>query len=134
MANIAAEGWQYEGNASRMTPTAGTGGGMPGMTSSGTSDWFTVLLKDPTFKAQLVTRWKQLRGTLLADAAIAARIDTLTKGVGPAAERNFKKWNILAQAQVKPFDTPTEATWTAQIAYMKTWLQKRAAWLDGQWK
>ncbi len=104
------------------------------MGSSGTSDWFLILLKDPTFKSELVARWKTLRGTLLSDAAVSERIDGLTKALGPAAERNFKKWNILTKAQVPPFDTPTEATWTAQVTYMKTWLQKRAAWLDAQWK
>jgi hypothetical protein len=133
MANFAAEGWGYEGNASRMDPSGSTGG-MPGPTSAGTSDWFLILLKDATFKSQLVARWKTLRGTLLADSAIASRIEGLTKNLGPAAERNFKKWDILSKAQVPPFDTPTEATWTAQVTYMKTWLQKRAAWLDGQWK
>jgi hypothetical protein len=132
MANIPTEGWGYEGNASRMDPS-GSDGGVMGSTS-GTSDWFLILLKDATFKSQLVARWKALRGTLLSDAAIAARLEGLTKNLGPAAERNFKKWNILSKAQVPPFDTPTELTWTAQMAYMRTWLQKRAAWLDGQWK
>jgi hypothetical protein len=130
MANISTEGWGYEANASRMDPTSG---GTPG-SSSGTSDWFPILLKDATFTSQLVARWKVLRGTLLSDAAVASRIDDLTKNLGPAADRNFKKWNILTKAQVAPFDTPTEATWTAQVTYMKTWLQKRAAWLDTQWK
>lgn len=131
MANISTEGWGYEANASRMDPSGSSGGGMG---SSGTSDWFLILLKDPTFKSELVARWKTLRGTLLSDAAVSERIDGLTKALGPAAERNFKKWNILTKAQVPPFDTPTEATWTAQVTYMKTWLQKRAAWLDAQWK
>jgi hypothetical protein len=142
MANTTTDGWQYEGNASRMTKATGTGGadagaprpGTPTTAAAGTADWFLILLQDPAFKAQLVARWKELRGGLLSDSAVAARIDGLTKGLGPAADRNFKKWNILTQARVAPFDTPTEASWTAQIAFMKDWLQKRAAWLDGQWK
>lgn len=150
MANTAAEGWQYEGNASRLggatstsTGTGGSmgfpgggfpGGGFPGGNSSGTADWFPILLKDPTFKAQLIARWKELRGNLLSDNAIASRIDGLTAGLSAAADRNFAKWKILSQAQVAPFDTPTASTWAAQITYMKDWLKKRAAWLDSQWK
>jgi hypothetical protein len=131
MANTAADGWQYEGNASRL---AGGGTGGFGSPTDGTADWFPKLLADPTFKSQLVTRWKSLRQGLLADAAIATRIDTTTHGLANAATRNFKKWNILSQARVNPFDTPTASTWEAQLTFMKTWLQKRAAWLDTQWK
>jgi hypothetical protein len=131
MANTAADGWQYEGNASRMV---GGGSGGFGTPSDGTADWFPKLLAEPTFKSQLVTRWKALRQGLLSDAAMNSRIDSVSQGLSNAAERNFKKWSILSQARVNPFDTPTEATWAAQIAFMKSWLQKRAAWLDTQWK
>ena len=150
LANTAAEGWQYEGNASRMTTTnpskvdAGVnadggkkdaGSVMPGTpTQAGTTNWFPILIADPTFKSQLVARWKALRGSLLADSAMDARIDGLAKNLSGAADRNFKRWPILSQAQVSPFDTPTDATWAGQITSMKTWLKKRAAWLDGQWK
>jgi len=154
LANTGAEGWQYEGNASRMSttnptpkadagvPDAGTKrdagfgwpGGGGGTTQAGTTDWFPVLLSDPTFKSQLIARWKSLRGNLLSDSAMDSRIDGLTKNLTAAADRNFKRWNILSQAQVSPFDTPTASTYAAQIAFMKDWLNKRAAWLDGQWK
>jgi len=150
LANTGTEGWQYEGNVSRMTTTSPSkadagvptdagkkdgGFGFPGTPAqAGTTDWFLVLLADPTFKSQLVSRWKELRGSLLADSAMDARIDGLTKNLGAAAERNFKRWPILSTARVNPFDTPTEATYAGQVTFMKTWLKKRAAWIDGQWK
>ncbi len=120
MANIPIEGFQYQGNSSRL--------------AGATADWFPVLIAEPTFRSQLVARWKELRQGALSDSAVAARIDSLSTGLASAADRNFKKWNILTQAKVNPFDTPTDATWTGQLTSMKTWLQKRAAWLDGQWK
>lgn len=132
MANTATEGWQYEGNASRMGG-GGTSGGMPG-TSSGTADWFTVLIADPSFRTKLVARWKALRGGPLSESGIATRIDQATAGLSAAAERNFQRWPILSQVSVPPFSTPTEPTWAGQVTFMKTWLQKRAAWLDTQWK
>ncbi len=118
-ANLAAEGWQYEANSSRL--------------AGATSDWFPRLITDSSFNTQLVARWKELRSGPLSDANIAARIDAVTSGLSAAADRNFARWSIISQATVNPFTTPTEPTWAAQVAYMKSWLQKRAAWLDGQW-
>src|SRR5512145_2111074 len=118
-ANTAAEGWQYESNATRL--------------AGATSDWFPVLIAQPAFRARLVTRWKQLRAAELSDSGISTRVDNAAKGLSSAAERNFRKWNILSQQTVNPFSTPTEPTWAGQLQYMKTWLVKRAAWLDSQW-
>lgn len=120
VANVATEGWQYEANKSRL--------------AGATADWFPVLIAEPTFKAQIVTRWKTLRQGILSDANIGVRVDAACIGLNAAAERNFQRWNILTQAKVNPFDTPTEPTWAGQVAFMKTWLQQRAAWLDTQWK
>jgi hypothetical protein len=113
--NLETSGWQYESNASRI------------------NIWFEILVAEPNFRAQLVQRWRELRQGLLSDASISARIDQVTAGLANAAERNFQRWNILAQATVTPFATPTEPTWTGQVEYMRSWLIQRAAWLDTQW-
>ncbi|MFC1642765.1 CotH kinase family protein [Myxococcota bacterium] len=114
--NLDTAGWQYESNASRMT-----------------SNWFSVLLADPDFRAQLVARWIALRRGLLSEASIAGRIEMLTQGLENAASRNFLRWQILSQPMVMPFTTPVEPTWHGQVEYMKNWLVQRAAWLDTQW-
>lgn len=119
-ANTAADGWQYEANKSRL--------------AGASSDWFPVLIAEPAFRAQLVARWKELRGGPLSDLAIASRVDKVTAGLAAAAERNFTRWDILAQPTVSPFATPTEPTWRGQVEYMKSWLLARAAWIDGQWQ
>lgn len=119
-ANTAAEGWQYEANASRL--------------NGATSDWFPQLIVEPAFAAQLSTRWRELRAGELSDAGIDARVDAAAKGLSNAAQRNFAKWNILTRQTVTPFATPTEASWEGQLSYMKTWLKARAAWFDTQWK
>jgi hypothetical protein len=119
-ANTETDGWQYESNSSRLTANT-------------TSDWFPILIEEPNFKAKLASRWRMLRSGPLSDSGIASRIDTAAAGLANAADRNFKKWDILSQQTVTPFSTPTEPTWSGQITYMKTWLQKRAAWLDTQW-
>jgi hypothetical protein len=116
--NVSIEGWQYEKFESRWAETA---------------DWFPVLLADPTFQASLSARWRELRRGVLSDTQILARIQTLTRGLANAAQRNFEKWPILTTGRVVAFDTPTADTWQGQVAAMQDWLLARAAWLDTQW-
>lgn len=118
-ANLSTSGFQYESNASRLRATA---------------DWFPVLLAEPTFHAALVARWRELRGTLLSDAAIQGRIGALTQGLAAAADRNFARWPNLTTARIGFFETPTAATWHEQVMVMQSWLLDRAAWLDGAWQ
>lgn len=117
--NLAIEGFQYDSVASRFSSTA---------------DWFPRLIADPVFHAALVARWKELRAGVLSDAEITARITRLTEGLAAAAERNFQRWDNLTTRRVGVFDTPTHATWEAQVAGMRDWLIARAAWLDTQWQ
>ena len=112
------EGWQHEQSAVR---------------DGVNNRWFQRLLTDPAFAAQVVTRWKSLRQGLLSDAQIDARIDMLSAGLANAAARNFARWPILTDAQVGPFDTPTQSTWQAQVEHMRAWAKARVAWLDTQW-
>jgi hypothetical protein len=116
--NLSLEGFQYESSAMRFTDTA---------------DWFPILLAEPTFHAALVTRWKELRLTLLSDAQITARIDGLAAGLAAGAGRNFTKWPILTTERIGFFETPVVETWEGQVAAMRDWLLGRAAWLDTQW-
>lgn len=137
-ANLSAEGWQYESNASRLggtTSTTTTPGGFGGFGAKASVDWFPMLIADAAFKTKLIARWKELRGAILSDAQIDARIDKAAEGLSGGAQRNFAKWPILATKMVQNmFETPVEPTWEGQITYMKDWLKKRAAWLDTQWK
>ena len=76
------------------------------------------------FATRRLSRRRALRhtGTGLAAAGLAA-----------AAARNFARWPILTDAQVGPFDTPTQPTWQAQVDNMRRWAKARMAWLDAQW-
>jgi hypothetical protein len=139
--NDLAEGWQYEQALLR---------------DQYSSDWFNVLIAEPTFHAELVARYKELRQSVLSEAQIDARIAKLTAGLGPAAARNFARWPILT-AQCVPeaqnpgpgpipgggpcplgagpsFKTPTAATWEGQVQAMRDWLIQRLAWIDTQWQ
>ncbi len=139
--NDLAAGWQYEQALER---------------DQYSSDWFNVLIAEPTFRAELVARYKELRQTLLSEAEIDARIARLTAGLGPAAARNFERWPILADECVPKaqnsgpgpipgggpcpvgagpsFKTSTAATWDGQLGALRDWLLQRLAWLDSQWQ
>lgn len=137
--NTNIEGWQYERTIERQN----------------SSDWFRVLMAEPTFASAVATRYRELRQTLLSDAEIDARIGRLTAGLGPAAERNFARWPNLAaecvpEATAAPgpvgpgagpcplgggpaFQTPTATTWAGQVQAMRDWLVQRLGWLDTVW-
>jgi hypothetical protein len=118
-ANLSTSGWQYESNASRIGATA---------------DWFPILIAEPAFRAALAARWRELRMGLLSDAAIQARIASLTEGLDAAAARNFERWPNLTTSRISYFETPTAATWQEQVTVMQDWLIRRAAWLDTAWR
>jgi hypothetical protein len=117
--NVSTSGFQYENNAARMRESA---------------DWFSVLAAEPTFRAKLVARWKELRRDLLSDDTIVARVEHLTAPLADAAERNFEKWKILSTPKVIFFTTPDAGTWAGQVRFMRDWLLERASYLDEEWE
>ena len=113
-ANEQVAGWQHQ---QTRTPIA--------------NDWFQILLADPAFQQDLRTRWQSLRRGLLADSALNARVDALTAPLTAAAQRNFQKWPNLSTRMIGPFITDTSPTWAGQVQVMRSWMTRRAAWLDG---
>ena len=116
--NLNVQGWQYEQSA--LQPNAA-------------NRWFPHLMTDPAFAAQVATRWQGLRGGVLSDAQVDARIDRLTAPLANAAARNFTRWPILTEPVVGDFESPTEPTWQGQVEDMRNWIKSRMAWLDRQW-
>ncbi|MEZ4465424.1 MAG: CotH kinase family protein [bacterium] len=90
--NTATAGWQYQ------QPY-----------NAGEHRWFTRLMADPAFAARFAARWRALRGGLLADAALMARVDALAAVVAPAAERNFAVWRTPRAGQGERVREPGRA-------------------------
>jgi CotH kinase protein/Chitobiase/beta-hexosaminidase C-terminal domain len=95
-----------------------------------TTDWFKILLGDPTFQSRLRARWKSLRTGALSEANLTTLVNSLTAPLAAGAARNFQKWPNLTTRNVGPFTTPTDSTWQAQVQSMRTWMTQRATWLD----
>jgi len=100
-----------------------------------TCDWYNTLMNDPSFQSKISARWKELRNGPLSDAQLSAQVRGLSAPLKNAANRNFKKWNILNTSQIGGFGTQTTQTWEQQLTILENFLLKRAAWLDTSgWK
>ncbi|MFN8076173.1 MAG: CotH kinase family protein [Kineosporiaceae bacterium] len=110
-------GWQYDQVAAHQPVAA---------------DWFPVLMADPAFANQVRARWQELRRGPLSDAALDAKVASITAPLANAAGRNFQRWDYLTTPVlgIYRFKTSTEPTWQGQVGVMKTWMHQRAAWLD----
>lgn len=117
--NMSIEGWTYEVNDTRSNPS---------------NDWFVRLAAEPGFRSLLAERWRELRGGILSNDALNARIDALAAPLVSGAARNFERWPNLGTQTIFAFDTPVTNTWEEQITYLREWLMERVAWLDTQWR
>lgn len=92
--------------------------------------WWKNLMADNNFKKQIRNRWQQLRTNELSYTRINYVIDSMTLTLGDAPNRNFQKWPILGvYVWPNPF---VGSTFNSEIAYLKSWLNNRIAWIDGQ--
>ncbi len=92
--------------------------------------WWHRLREDPAFRAQIRARWQQLRATTFSNTALTGIIDSLSGVVNEAQTRNFQRWPILGQ-HVWP-NNFVGSTYASEINYLKTWLNGRLIWMDGE--
>ena len=76
-------------------------------------------------------RWRMHREGPWSDDEIDARIDEAVKTIAPAVERNFERWPLLGEV-IWPNDVGAESrtTYADEVAYLRSWLQQRTAWID----
>ena len=95
--------------------------------------WAGRLYRDPRFVDAVAARWRALRAdglrrALLSDLARNARRLEATG----AAARNFRRWPVLG---VRVWPNPPEAvrrtTYASEVAALRSWLERRIAWMDG---
>ena len=95
------------------------------------SDWFRLLGTDPAFLERVSARWRELRTTLLSEAALDARLDALVAPLAGAAVRDFERWPVADVAEGL-FQIPSEPTWEGQLQVIRDWTTERLDWLDSQ--
>lgn len=109
-------GWQHDFNA--VCP----------MFESQVPFWWGRLLEDPAFTRELRCRFDELRGGPLSDASMLGFIDAQVVLLAEAQQRNFERWPILGE--YVEWNKEVFDTWEEEVAYVRTWLLDRLAWLD----
>ncbi len=96
------------------------------------NNWYPKLTLDPAFMQEVKTRYTALRETLLSDASIQERIDTLTAPLAQAIVRDYAKWPVdgIILSETGFTGGPTEPTWEGQVQIMRDFLLARLAWMD----
>jgi hypothetical protein len=94
--------------------------------------WWDKLMLDPLFKSNLKSRWISLRGSALSESNIMSSLNKQvellknTNSINP----HFQRWKILG---VKlPFNSFVGNTHEEEVGYLKSWIQKRLAWMDAE--
>ena len=87
--------------------------------------WYYRLFKDPAFKAKVKKRWNEVKPKL---NQVPSYIDTEAAFIRPAADRNFKKWDIL-NVWVWP-NVRVTGSYMGEVAYLKEFYRNRLEWLD----
>jgi spore coat protein CotH len=89
------------------------------------STWINRLFEDASFVSQVKTRWNMKRADF---SALQQYIDERASYINAAQRENFKRWDIL-NISVWP-NVVVTGSYQGEIAYLKTWLANRLAWLD----
>lgn len=89
------------------------------------SGWWAYFAQEPEFVQAWIDRWQKLRHSDLSTPALTALVDSLAAQIGPAA--------AARDAALWPDDVSRfPGGWQGEIDNMKSWLTRRAAWIDTQ--
>jgi hypothetical protein len=90
--------------------------------------WVEKLMTIEAVQDQMYCRWQQLREDKLETSFLMSRIDSLVTTIGPAADRNFERYDVLGN-YVWPNLFISE-TYDEEVEYMRDWLVQRLFWMD----
>lgn len=92
-------------------------------------NWFNYLMADESFRSRARSRWDEIGEELLAVAQES--VDAWQKTLAPSADQNFAVWDTLGSASgFQPVGMKNISTYNEQVAYIRRFLTKRAAWIS----
>lgn len=100
-----------------------------------TIGYYRMLFMDEAFVQKVIDRYNELRKTYLSDEYITNYINETIDWLGPAVERNYKRWsnafaaNQLKTDKIEKRDRNQHSTKEA-VLYMQNWLKERGEWMD----
>jgi hypothetical protein len=92
--------------------------------------WWESFMKDKAFQDELYCRWHTFRKTVLSNNAIMSYIDQTAAKLDEAQKRNFTQFPIIGADMFPNPQVQTGATYKGEVDDLKSWVLKRAAWLD----
>ncbi len=90
--------------------------------------WVDKLIGIEAVQDQMFCRWQQLREDKLETEFLMSRIDSLVDYIGPAANRNFNRFDVLGN-YVWP-NVFIGETYDEEVNYLRDWLDQRLFWMD----
>lgn len=85
---------------------------------------FDRLLENRDYRKRFVSRWRELRRAQFSIAGMHQMIDRNVETLGPAAQRNAKKWRR------ENGHFPDSLSFDEDIKQIKEWVVARVIWLD----
>jgi hypothetical protein len=100
-------------------------------TRGGRMYYWKRMMEDSWYANVTYNRWDDFRSSFLSDENIEHLIDSCVAIMGPAVDRNFKRWPILGTYFWPNTEWPE--TYEEEIGMLKTFMFERMPWLDSQW-
>ncbi len=92
-------------------------------------NWCNYLMEDEKFRTRLRERWFAVRDTLLERAEKS--ISENTAKIYASQKENFRRWSNLGFKNGYQSDaTASISTYDGQVEYLRSFIQKRARWID----
>ena len=92
--------------------------------------WYIRLLQDPVFKDELRCRYDDLRRSILSEAYLHAKVDSVAAVVAESQAWHYQVWGHLGQATGTPEVQAPSETYAEEVLRLKSWLSRRLVWLD----
>jgi hypothetical protein len=90
--------------------------------------WIIQLMKDQAFRKKIRTRWNEIKGEKLN--TLERYIEQRAAEINASQRKNFAKWPILTEKIYNNYQVA--GSYSAEVAYLKTYIKNRIIWLDGQ--
>jgi hypothetical protein len=94
--------------------------------------WWNKLMVDATYVSNLKKRWTLLRKKELSNNRITFVIDSLTKVISEAKDRNYQRWTGVIGQYIWP-NYYIGYSYASEVDWMKNWITDRLTYLDYQW-
>ena len=93
---------------------------------------YHMLCRDEDFTEAIITRYKELRQSILSEEYLMNYIDQTVAYLGPAIERNFDKWGYSFQPEYNLLKGEGReiCSYDEAISQLKGFLIERGNWLD----